>query len=67
MRNFRLNAAPALTDFTIQIDSNTVTFFEAQASFAIKNQSNLIALPPLCLNNDNSDAANSNIEIDRGS
>tara|TARA_B100001175_G_C19383522_1_gene577757 strand:- start:688 stop:978 length:291 start_codon:yes stop_codon:yes gene_type:complete len=67
MRNFRLNAALALTDFTIQIDSAVVTFFETQASFAIKSQSNLITLPPLCINSVNYDAAMSNIEADQKS
>ena len=63
MRNFRLNAALALTDFTIQIDSAVVTFFETQASFAIKSQSNLITLPPLCIDSANYDATMSNIEV----
>ena len=67
MRNFCLNASLGLTDFTIQIDSVGVAFFEAQASFEIKNQSNLIVLPPLCINSANFDAAMSNIEIDQES
>ncbi len=63
MRNFRLNAALALTDFTTQIDSAMVTFFETQASFAIKSRSNLITLPPLCIDSANYDATMSNIEV----